>query len=264
MKWLVFSKNRAYQLDAFLNTAKYNAKIEPADISVLYKYDSIYENQLNDLISSHKQVNFIKEEKFREQVIDWCRNTEDLVSFATDDALFTRDLQEKKISEVMKHDEVLTFSLRMGLHLDFCYPINSKQKIPNGNIQNEMFFWQWPGCDGDWSYPLSVDGHVFRKEDAVEILKNIDFNNPNVLEANMQQFCHIVSNRIIACHVNSRYFNSPVNIVQTFFDNRHGNVTSQEFARFYDEGYRFDAKDVLNFFNKSAHEEFNILKNVGF
>jgi hypothetical protein len=214
MKWLIFSKNRTYQLDAFLRTARDNAKILLSNVTVLYKYDELHNKQLLSLIKEYKEVKFIEEFDFRKQVIDWCQNSHGLISFATDDALFTREINENVISSVMNQvTHVLTFSLRMGLHLNHCYPSNSHQNLPNGEINSGVFFWSWIQGDGDWGYPLSVDGHVFRNEEISSMLNLIDFNNPNTLEANLQILKNKFYSHIIACHPVSCYFNSPLNVV---------------------------------------------------
>lgn len=260
MKWLVFSKDRAYQLDAFLRTARDNGKIDLKNVSVLHRYEQKHELQLESVKKEFPGVIFIKETSFLEDVRKWVSEIDsEFISFATDDALFTRDIREKIVEETLRAvEDVFTFSLRMGIQLNYCYPISSSQKIPNGMIDSERFFWRWNGSDGDWSYPLSVDGHVFRKKDLKFMVENCQFKNPNTLESSIQMFSGGIFNRLISCHCISSYFNSPINVVQNVYNNRHGNLTNDELYEKYSQGARFEPSSTSGFLNISAHQEFEI------
>ena len=43
--------------------------------------------------------------------------------------------------------------------------------------------WHWMGMEGDWGYPMSLDGHIFRTAEIAPLLEHLDYRNPNVLEA---------------------------------------------------------------------------------
>jgi len=260
MKWLVFSKDRAYQLDAFLNTAKNNAKIQLENISVLYHYTDYHKSDIEKLKQEYPAVNFIEEKNFKNDVMNWLENIDDqIISFATDDAIFTREVHSETIKELLlANQHVITFSLRMGLHLERCYPTNSAQKVPNGKIQSGVFIWSCKDAEGDWSYPLSVDGHVFRKDFVINMLKQIDFRNPNTLESNWQMILPYIPLQIVCCGIKSSYFNVPLNKVQNIYNNRSGNVTVEFLMNEYRSGKRFNSKIALNFLNESAHQELDI------
>jgi hypothetical protein len=267
MKWMVFSKDRPYQLDAFLRTAEKNGKIDPADISVLYRYTDGFEKSIDILKKEHPEVNFIAQGDFKKDVMQWLTSQNCVtVSFATDDALFTRDVRSNFVEFILANNpHIKTFSLRLGLHLDHCYPTNSAQSLPNGTLQEGILFWLAESAEGDWNYPLSVDGHVFRREEIVSMFSKFGFSNPNNLESNWQwlksdQFESTSMLTVCACFAKSCYFNVPINRVQDEYKNRSGNVSHIELAEKYmaDESFRFDPKRCLNFFNKSAHEEISI------
>lgn len=259
MKWLLFSRNRPYQLDASIRTANVNAGIAKSDINILYRYDHDYDDCLVRLKNEHSDCHFIEETNFREQVLDWVKKQEGIISFATDDSLFTRNIRKSVIFEILKSNpHVLTFSLRLGLHLEHFYPTNSKQPIPNGKIQSEIFTWDFNYAAGDWAYPLSVDGHAFRKSDIETMLENIDFKSPNTLESNLQIFKGS-ANRAVCSFINSCYFNSPLNKVQTDFDNRSSSLPLSVLNDAYRGLKRFDPQWVENFYNISAHQEVNLL-----
>lgn len=262
MKWLVFSKDRPYQLDAFLKSAQINAKIKQSNISVLYRYSEEFKNDIDILSSEHPHVFFIAEENFKQDVMNWLYRQEDnIISFATDDAVFTREFDYKELEHLLtNYEQVTTLSLRLGLHLEHCYPTNSYQKIPDGQIQNGIFFWNTQEAEGDWGYPLSVDGHAFRRQFVIDMLHHIDFNNPNSLESNWQILKSQVSS-LSSCFPKSSYFNIPINKVQNDYNNRSGNVSHFELAKKYreDSSFRFNPSKCKFYFNKSAHEEIEII-----
>lgn len=259
MKWLVFSKNRPYQLDAFIRTANENGGIDPQDITILHKYDLEYAEDLKTVMIEHPACEFLQEHDFRSQTIEWCKSVNGLLSFATDDAVFTRKIDENKIKNVLAANPGITsFSLRMGLHLDYCYPLSSSQRVPDGQIFDGVFVWDFTKAEHDWGYPLSVDGHVFRSNDALQMLHAIPFKSPNTLEANLQ----VLKGQILpvmCCFLKSCYMNVPINVVQGEYQNRCGTVSAEEMHKKYETGHRFDTKSSLNFLNASVHQEIDLL-----
>ena len=261
MKWLVFSRNRPYQLDAFLSTAKKNAGISPQDIFVLYKYDDEYLECLDTLMKEHEGCTFLEETDFRKQVLDWVSESNEFVSFATDDALFTRAFNSDVIEGTLRNNPaVLLFSLRLGLHLDWCYPTNSLQKVPDGQVNFGVFAWNFRSAEADWGYPLSVDGHVFRKDQLLSMVSAIDFKNPNTLEANLQAWMRAELPPAACCFMKSSYFNSPLNVVQSVYLNRSGNTSVEKLKKDFEMKKRFDTDLCKNFVNVSAHQEFELME----
>ena len=46
--------------------------------------------------------------------------------------------------------------------------------------------WAWKTASrGYWHYPMSLDGHIFRKADFAKLIPKLNFSNPNTLEANL-------------------------------------------------------------------------------
>ena len=45
-----------------------------------------------------------------------------------------------------------------------------------------MMAWNWACADGDFAYPMSLDGHVFRTGLLLRMLRHARFRNPNDLE----------------------------------------------------------------------------------
>ncbi len=261
MKWLVFSKDRPYQLDAFIRTITSNGEVPAHCVSVLYHYSDELAHDLETLKIEHPAVTFIRQGIFKNDVMNWLHNCDsEIVSFATDDAIVTRKIPTELIRNVLiNNHQITTFSLRMGLHLDYCYPTNLDQKVPDGQISNEIFVWNAAAAQGDWEYILSVDSHVFRRELAIAMFEAFDFANPNTMESNWQALKPHVSS-IACCLLKSCYVNTPLNLVQEVFNNRCGNTDFKILNNQYRKGARHNAERFRNFFNRSAHQELNILE----
>ena len=124
---------------------------------------------------------------------------------------------------------------------------------------------------GYWSYPLSVDGHIFRKSDIVSFVdeiicwadngccKNIK-ENPNSFEATLQRF-YFELPPLMTCFNESVLVNSPNNRVQDDFENYSGNefaFSQEDLNNKYLEGHIIDF-DKIDFSNiKCPHQELEL------
>lgn len=261
MDWIIFSKNRSYQLDALLKSAYLNAQIKPEQIKILYKYDKEFQSSFEILKKEHNNICFYEETNFKQQLIDILKSSSNIISFGTDDALFTRKINVDSVNEMLKFNNILSYSCRLGLNINYCYPLKSIQKIPNGQIINNTFIFDWTQSTMDWNYPFSVDGHFFKKDFIIKFLENLKFYNPNSLESMMSINSHIFKNiNFLSCDLTSSYFNNPINVVQHEFKNRHGNISADFLNEMYLSGNRFNVEKISNFFNQSPHEEVDYLK----
>lgn len=142
-------------------------------------------------------------------------------------------------------------------------------------IDNGMIVWSktFHGFGSYWSYDLSVDGHIYRKSSALQMMDELCFlesrygwsNTPNVLEEAMQRFWAIGPNFIVAPQ-HSVVVNSPNNRVQdTHQANASGEVhdyDSKLLLEKYQSGHRIDLSK-LDFSNiKCPHTELDILKDL--
>ena len=150
--FMVFSKNRAIQLHALLESTQLYLDKNDVNISVLYRYDDEHLSGLNELCKLFPSVTFIKETNFKGHVTDFLSTCSDLCAFLTDDIIFKDHVDVKQISEIMKSNtNVLTFSLRLGLHIKDCYALNSEQPVPMGNVYPpNLFVWEWRNAKMDW------------------------------------------------------------------------------------------------------------------
>ncbi len=128
-------------------------------------------------------------------------------------------------AEVLLEDnpDILCVSLRLGLNTEDCYPLRRAQETPLFEEDGDALLWRWATADADWSYPGSLDAHVWRLDDLQGLLAESPFVNPNSLEDALVDGCRRADAPLIACYRESRVVGLPVNRVsESHLGNRWG------------------------------------------
>lgn len=245
---IVFSRNRAAQLDLLLRSIRERAPKLFSSIEVLWvATNSDYMHGYQQLINEWTEVGFRYEHSFQTQVGDMLDKTsEPFVSFLCDDDIVMREYNDYPAPQVLLQEspEILCFSLRLGYNTTFCYPHDCEQQQP---IIHERFrdtiMWSWPNAMGDWGYPGSLDGHVFRRHQVIELLAGRDYTGPNRLEDTFTNRCfgRDDTHPMMASYERSLITGVPINVVQDGFPNRNGEthpVLTTTLNREYMEGKR--------------------------
>ena len=73
---------------------------------------------------------------------------------------------------------------------------------------------------GNFGYPFSVDGHIFRAKDVSKIISQYEFETPNALEGRGMPFLGDMQ-QLMASYTHSCLVNTPLNIVGSS-ENRSG------------------------------------------
>ncbi len=257
---IIFSKDRALQLHSLLCSFREMVKT-PVKLYVLYASSSKnHSNAYNQLFGVHqpylKQV--IRQINFRDQVLELLRGIDtSRLFFLVDDIVITREISLDCFAELSSHAFVP--SLRMAPHLQYCYTMGQEQPVPanvKGIILNEdLFCWRWSEGRFDWNYPLSLDGHIFDTIEIKTIIENCSFKAPNSLENSLQKFKSIFLHRLGVCWNEARIINIPLNKVQFEIENICGNIHQDQLLDTWEKGFAIDHKKLLNFKNRSAHQE---------
>lgn len=269
MHIIIFSKDRACQLEALLESLYEN--LGPNEISVLYKAsDAQFEAAYTKLYSSFKfnvlkhKTWFYKEDKFQDQTMGLLRDTKDShVMFLVDDIIFKNKIDLKEVVKEMKSSDIC-YSLRLYQGIDYCYPTNQNIKSPSFvyTANPEVLRWNWKGSEGDWGYPLSVDGHIFKRDFITKLAGMIKFNNPNTFEAGLAAIADRFSPlapTMVCSKLNSALVNIPVNRVQNQYQNRFWQgVSAKELNQQYLEGKKINWTKLQNVLNKAPHEEIEL------
>ena len=182
---IVFSRDRAAQLDLLLSSLRANAQGFAAEVSVLWRAsDAAYRSGYEICRAEHPEAEFVAEDSFAEDLRSLLAAAE-FVVFFTDDSVLFRSLEgrERLPQEwLMRDPELLCFSLRLGRNCETCYPLSRRQRQPEFAAEGDALSWEWGGADADFGYTMSLDGHVMNAELPRMLLGSSRPANPNELE----------------------------------------------------------------------------------
>jgi len=239
---IIFSKDRPLQLALTIDSIKKNWG---GDIDVIFTYSTKeYHKAYTELINEYEDVSFLKQSTnlFNDVIKAIKTRNDDYVCFFTDDDIVFQRADRYLSSEALHAalDDTACLSLRLGCNI-------SKRDI-GGNViddviprlfpcTNSLMKWNRTSVPtgGYWSYPLSVDGHVFKSEVISEIMKEMSSwvqhckreltfrydGTPNMLERLLQRFWFELP-PLMAAPKFSCVVNSPNNRVQNSVLNRSG------------------------------------------
>jgi hypothetical protein len=252
---VIFSKNRPLQLYSLLESLdSLTDARDLARVSVVFKYENPYEDEIAEISRSFSFVRFIKQGDFKQDVISCLEGENRFCCFFVDDIIFKGKTRFSDACNILSSNPgILTLSMRMGTHLNFCYPTREQQTIPNGTVQNGFFIWNWQTGEGDWSYPFSVDGHIFRKNEIMNCINDTHFSNPNQFEDRLQILKSINLPNACVCYASSKIVNLPINRVQEEYKNRSEEETPERMLEYWKQGKKIQIEMVSNVNNSSAH-----------
>ena len=245
---IVFSKDRAMQLHAFLSS--YHDKVAHRGMMyVLYKAtDERQEKSYIELQSIFTDAGyvFIEEVDFRTQLIELCENVEaGKILYYVDDMIFTHNLDYDAVRKI----DTATFLLALTRGKDLTYSIVLQKPLALPKFYDtvdgfESFRWNETTEISDWTFPLGVSGYMFGRTEAAAMLKAVDFKAPNSLEAGMQLFLPLFMNRIGLCTENAICTCVPANLVQSEWTNlNHGTFSTDELLLLWEAGKMIDCQE---------------------
>ena len=248
------------QLELFIRSMKfYFEDFYNNTINILYTYSDIkYKNGYEKLFKIHNDSNikYIKEvDNFKNHVISLINIDNLYTVFFVDDNVFKNSFSLKSLQFKLftLRDDILTLSLRLHKNLTYCYPAKIRMIPPEFDNSNVF---KWYGLKGDYGYPMSLDGHIFRTNDILELTKKLTFRNPNSYESILSSYP--VSRPKMICFDDSIIINNPINKVQNFNNNIHGNVTANYLNDKFLDGYIIDFEVFKGVKNYSCHQEISI------
>ena len=246
MTAIVFSKDRALQLDAFLRS--FETYVWPVlNIEVLYLATSErHHAAYQEVFGRHRCAYPRAQGDFRADVLSLVPDSGAVVLFV-DDQMFVRPWRVTPMAGL---------SLRLAPHLTHCYTNQTEQAQPSWiPFTPELLSWRWSEQAGDWSYPISLDGHVFEAHELRLMLAQIRFHSPNSLEEALQRFAPEFAARQGYCYHESKVVNVPWNKVQTDCDNRHeGLASADDLLAQWEAGQQVDLAPFDGLINASVHQ----------
>ena len=271
---IVFSFNRAIQLDALLTSFQQHWHTARTVVDVIYNtssdpfqegYNLLIRKWQSDRMRFHKESpsdegysfseiinprnlihlwHFPKlrhpRTDFRHLMIDLMNRSEaHEVMFLTDDSLFTDD--------VVLPPDVFSWINESPRHRQFSLRLGKGMNQPPQGIRQEGSYIVWNFSDApeersNWGYHFSVDAHIYSKEVILYLYKKYIFINPNSLEG---YICACIRSRRWLnqgrCFLSPKLLSFPINIVQDFNVNESMNCSPETMNSYFLNGY------VLNY-----------------
>lgn len=271
---IIFSFNRAIQLDALIASYKRFWKTPVCKIDVVYNtssadfqrgYDKLIERYASDHnIEFHKEhkaefnyackeiVNpynlrkllnhkYLRHPKtdFRPLVNSIMKQSPmDMVMFMTDDSLFIEDvtIPEYVFEWIREEPSLRQFSLRIGEGMN-------NQPASGVTHSGNLLEWNMNAMpkNTNWGYQFSVDAHVYSKDKILKLYETYLFCNPNSLEGYL---CNMIRKRgwfnEAKAFRQAKLLSFPINMVQQVEDNESMGVSTEMMNDYYLKGYSLE------------------------
>lgn len=236
---LIFSKNRPMQLELTLHS---HEVFWGEKITVLYKAtEDQYQHGYDQLQLEYPHVTFLKEDNFKQQVIDYVTRNKYAVFFCDDDVMI-RPMHDtsSEFSAFTSHPRVYAC---VSLRLDKKYTTHFET---NARIPAPEFFgnaWNWREARGDWHFPMSVLGHIFRAKDLLPLVETLIYTSPNQFESALAD--NPLAQPAMLGFNQAKTINLPANLVQTTHRNKAGKVSVTRLNERFLAGERIDLDLVI-------------------
>lgn len=269
---IIFSFNRAIQLDTLLTSFCKHWKAPVCKVDVIYNTSNEFfqegYNLLMKKFENHSDIHFHKEEKgckpykvseiigsvrnvkrilknprirhpktnFRPLLIEVMENDDAKeVMFMTDDAMFINDVNvtDDIVQWLETSPRHRQISLRLGVGMN-------QQPVNVSVGKDGLIKWNMRDVDHmtNWGYRFSVDAHVYAKRLVLDFYKKYIFINPNTLEGYIED--RLCKNGLVeeaCCFQKPMLLSFPINMVQKEADNESLGVDCEKLNQMYLDGY---------------------------
>jgi len=253
MNAIVFSKDRAGQLDLFIRSFEQHVKCGNMNLKVLYTYSNQEFMEGYDKVKAKfPGIHFKREFDFKPDLLSLVEDSEKHIVFFVDDNIFLHDFstEDKEFKHFSGRGDILCLSLRCHPNLTYCYPASVEMTNPNMNGDN---VWNWINATGDYGYPMSLDGHVFRTSQIKQMLLAFNYKNPNSLEFVLSM--NPMNLPKMSCYDKAIIVNNPCNKVQTNNPNKHGDIDAKVINDMFLDDYYIDLSPYTGNVYESCHKE---------
>jgi hypothetical protein len=250
---IVFSKDRAMQLDACLRSiAKYARYDGP--VTVICRATTPEFEEAYGILDRLDGVRLVRQgTDLQRDILEAIVPDTPYTVFHTDDDLFFR----KPSRPPGPPRDFVAFSQRLGRNTTYCHPLDRAQPIPSFESSGPVIAWDWTRAKCDYAYPMSLDGHVFRTELVRSMITRARFANPNQLEDELHRQRYRAPRGMLA-FCESCLVSIPANIVTSSHSNRAAarpEWSAEVLNRRFLAGERVDL-EALDFSNViGAHQE---------
>jgi len=271
---IVFSKDRAMQLDLLLESVLLNFNVDDYKLNILYKSSNDEFQKGYDLvINKYPQFFFKKEENFKDDLLSLFNDSEYTTFFTDDDIIYNKlTLNKDELHNIFEATKCICFSLRLGLNTNICYTQRKINVLNNYktvdfihdiSLIEPIISWKISDGTNDYAYPMSLDGHIFKTDIIKGASEFLQPTNPNIFEAMLTNFA--TKDMTMASYGKNKLVNNPINRVQNTFENLAGliyNYSAEELNEMYLDYVSFDI-EKMNFNDvKGCHQEITPYFNI--
>lgn len=249
VKVICFSKDRAMQLEAYLESLIFYTNINPSDITVITP-NIVNDTRYITLSEKLNGVNFLAEidgfDYTYRHVVDQLKN-DDVVLFGTDDVIYHNYTSPAAIRCLFDVEDILGVSLRLSSNT-FPFFMGC---VPSEKVDSLYTKFYWPGSPSHFGYPIDVSCSAY----PARLIKLINkchpdkFRIPNDLESVavglVSHNIEVVPKHIVMMTEKPVCSIVDLNRVQDLYPNRINgdlNTTPEKLNQLFDEGYRIDWK----------------------
>lgn len=261
---IVFSKDRAPQLDLLLRTYALHAQPHPAPVCVQYSASTpLHEKAYQQVLAQHRSLiaHAIAENGFKPTLMQLLqRHSTRNVMFLVDDIVFIDDFSVDLLSCWDTHSAI--FSLRLGANIVRSFNSGIDVQVQPGLKpirvdHQQLLSWTWRHGVLDWNLPVSLDGNVLPTAELLPIIASQTIKGPNSLEQALGHYRFLFKFRPGVCYPTSRLVNLPMNTVKTEqgFDFPNFQVAPEHLAEQYLQGMRLCMDDYRGAQPDSCHME---------
>lgn len=258
---MIFSMDRACQLEAFLRSMEKYLDRDECGIFIYYKYSNeAFEKGYYEVMKLYPNYRYEREglsiTRDMDEFFEAFRGFP-YITFFCDDNLWKAPFSMKydTFSHFEKKKEIICYSLRMHPGVTKCYSASLNTPPPP---LSENLEWNWATLPfqqyGDWAYPMSIDGHIFRMPMIDDLMNRIQYKNVNQIEAFLSANAP-KQYPLMMCQQESSIINIPFNRVQTNSPNIHMNVDLQELNHDFLNGMVIDIDIAHEGKFEAPHEE---------
>jgi hypothetical protein len=256
---LIFSKDRACQLECLLHSISDNFKDIIPTANILYKSSSeLYKTGYDILQKQYPMFKWIPETSFLQDVRKILNDFKnETCMFFSDDEIVINDCSDvySFVPALTKNkDKFHCLSLRMHPKIDFTYtwklpspsPKLIKLKVKDSEkLLTNLFAWEWKKIDTrlDWGFPSCVNSHIYLTEMYRQYINTLEFKSLNNLEI-LYHFQREKFKDLVMCFDKAKTVSVANNITQEGFSYTGNNkefsveVLNQKFL----DNWRIDVK----------------------
>lgn len=258
---VVFSCDRALQVYSLIATYLERVK-NPAPLTVQYRastpaHAKAYKEVEAAFATAPVRITFVPESKFRDTLPQVLASVPTRnMFFLVDDIVIIRPLDLKLAADVNPTETIL--SLRLSPHMRRSYTANVAQMPPSFKPAREgaeLLEFAWFKEGNEWSYPYSVDGHVFSTAEIRVLTRLATFKAPNTYEGALMEFQDLCETRRGLCYTEAKILNLPLNRVQDEVQNIAGDVSPEFLLEQWNKGLMLDTSSLRTHTPRAPHEE---------